>query len=555
MGILDVPGVSKNLADRRYAKRTVHIVGLWGQSNMSGRGASYSSFTDPAISRIKQFGSGASVITAANEPLDMHDVPSGIGPGLQFARNYLERLPFDDIILLVPSAHGGTALSTNTSPLGWRWGVSGNLSALAVTQMQAAIAKATTDYPDATISLDAILWFQGETDSTTGNMVSFATYQADLDALIAGARTTFGIPNLPFIVYRMIPEALGTGTRDQIDACHQNTPYRVAYTGVVPAISGQSNGDALHANATQHRVNGPIAFAEYLRVRSGRAPVYADVLFTVQVIDLVALSPGTGTSISLSWTASVNATSYLVEYKTSASSTWLTWSSVTPNSALVTGLTTGTPYDFRVTASNISGVAPVSATATATPAPIAPGTTIFADNFNRADAAVLGSTSTGSMPWQISVASGTGNGLIDTNRGGVNNGSGARTMAFVNTAFSNCAYTATLGVKDSGIEFLIFRYQDINNYLFLSRESVSGHWTLWKRVAGTPTIVGSTSAVLIASGDIVEVTLNGTSVIVKVNTVTLFTQTITDMQNATAYGFGSITTFAARWDNISAVTL
>jgi len=297
-----------------FAARRVHIIAGLGQSNMSGRGAGYSTFLDPVITRIKQFGSGASSLTAATEPLAMHDTPSGMGPLLQFARNYLETLSEDDVIVVVPAAHGGTALSTNTTPLGWRWGVSGNLSAQAAVQIHNAINAAAVAYPGSLVTFDAVLWFQGETDSTAGNAIPRTTYQADLDALIAGVRGEFTSPTLPWIIYRMIPEALGTGTRFQIDACHQNTPYRVAYTGVVPSIAGESNGDQLHANANQHRRNGPVALAEYLRVKSGRAPVYEDYQ--------APLEPTIGSSIWLDTATRADDTSINGDITETGSKTW-----------------------------------------------------------------------------------------------------------------------------------------------------------------------------------------------------------------------------------------
>lgn len=258
-----------------FAARRVHVVGLWGQSNMSGRGPNFSTFLDPVNSRIWQYGSGATAITPATEPLDMHDVPSGMGPGLQFARQYLQGLNQDDIILLVPSAHGGTPLVSSSVPLSWRWGVNGNLSSQAIQQMQSAISAAATNWPGATVTIDAILWFQGETDGT--NNITGTAYRADLDALISGVRTTFNQPSLPFIMGQMIPEALDTGTRREINYEQTNAPYRIPAVGMVlsPPV-GYSIGDDLHANSAAHReFYGPGYRDELLRIQSGVAPSHA----------------------------------------------------------------------------------------------------------------------------------------------------------------------------------------------------------------------------------------------------------------------------------------
>lgn len=531
--------------------RRVHLIGAYGQSNVSGRGIPYSTFTDPQNARIKQFparGSASGTIVAAAEPLTMHDTATGIGPALQFARQYLRDLPEDDIVIIVPAAHGGTPLSSDVQ-LAWRWGVAGNLSAQAVAQTQAALVAAEAAYPNAVVSLDAILWIQGETDSTTTAMISGPVYRVDLDALIAGVRSSFELPELPFILGQMLPEALGTGTRDAVNAVHQNTPYRVAFTGFSLAPSGMQNGDNLHFDAAGQRVNGSRMYAEFQRVRAGLAPVNPDAAFAGQVVGLGATSSSTGTTATLTWTAAVNAASYLVEYKTAAASMWTSHGSTASLLAAIAGLTPGTAYNFRVTASNVLGSAAASATFPFTPVATPAGTVVFSDDFARADASALGSTTVGGVPWSVSLA---GSGRIESGRGGLS-GTTRMTATVVGTADGK--FTETLAVKDGGQEFVVFRHVDLSNYLFLSRESASlVNWTLWKRVAGTATLVQN-SAVPITAGDVIEVTLNGSSVIVKINGTTAITATVADLVTATGYGFGTITTALSRWDNVSLVTI
>ncbi len=77
--------------------------------------------------------------------------------------------------------------------------------------------------------------------------------------------------------------------------------------------------------------------------------------------------------VTLSWTAASSGgsaiTDYLIEYKLSADSVWTTFADGTSAavSAVVTGLTNDSSYDFRVTAVNINGSGSASSTATATP--------------------------------------------------------------------------------------------------------------------------------------------------------------------------------------------
>ena len=80
--------------------------------------------------------------------------------------------------------------------------------------------------------------------------------------------------------------------------------------------------------------------------------------------------------ISLAWampdSGGRTISDYLVEYKASASGTWLTFAHAASANLgrTVTGLTNSTAYDFRVSAINSVGTGPVSSTATATPLPI-----------------------------------------------------------------------------------------------------------------------------------------------------------------------------------------
>ena len=66
-------------------------------------------------------------------------------------------------------------------------------------------------------------------------------------------------------------------------------------------------------------------------------------------------------------------TDYVVEYKLSSVSTWTTWSHVASGSTLsyrLTGLTNGSSYDVRVSATNSVGTGSVSTTSTTTPATV-----------------------------------------------------------------------------------------------------------------------------------------------------------------------------------------
>lgn len=88
--------------------------------------------------------------------------------------------------------------------------------------------------------------------------------------------------------------------------------------------------------------------------------------------------------VALAWSAvtgpEADVSDYIVQYKTSAGSSWTTFADGTSTtaSATVTGLTNGTSYDFRVAAVNSAGTSPYSAIVTATPATTASAPTITA---------------------------------------------------------------------------------------------------------------------------------------------------------------------------------
>lgn len=244
------------------------IVILAGQSNMSGRGTPYSTTTDPVNPRIFQYKSktpNANTIVPAAEPLDMHDTPTGIGPGLQFARWYAARaLDPARKVLLVPVAHGGTPLVSNAA-LAWRRGVAGNLYANMISQAQGALAAAGTG-----ARIVAMLWVQGETDGDAN--VTGAAYQTDFDALLNGIRTDLGVSDLPIVIGTMVPEYLTTGTRTQINGVHRSTPLRVARTDVAVGASGANMGDGNHYNAAGQRANGRAMYDAFERITQGLAP-------------------------------------------------------------------------------------------------------------------------------------------------------------------------------------------------------------------------------------------------------------------------------------------
>ena len=271
---------TKDTLSTVFVPKRVHFIGIIGQSNARGQGLPYIAEQNPSHPRIFQVpavGANAHTVVSATDPLIMPDYPAsveGIGPGFQFARQWMKDLGEDDVIVLVGGAYGGTPLSSDVT-LAWRYGVSGNLTAQFISQMQDGLASAAAFWPGAQRTIDGIIWVQGEQDGTLngGTGTPQSTYQADLDALIAGLRSTFLIPRLPFIIGSMAPEYFSTAVVATIHAVHADTPYRVPFTGFALGSYGYVNSDNVHINDLGQRLAGRRQYEEFQRVRNGIIPL------------------------------------------------------------------------------------------------------------------------------------------------------------------------------------------------------------------------------------------------------------------------------------------
>lgn len=241
------------------------IVLAMGQSNMAGSGEPFGPTTDPIAPQIDQYGANQRTIAPASEPLDYVDTRTGIGPALQFARWYTSQLAPGRRVLIIPAAKGGTRLSGSS---GDTWRVdreTPSLYAAAIAQTLEAITAAGPGRH----RVVAALWAQGENDSQAG--IAAATYQADLDALIAATRADLDEPGLPFILGPMVHDWLTTTappTGAAINDVHADTPNRVPGTGYVPATDDLPSDpvDLIHWPAPAMRLIGERLFTEWRRV-------------------------------------------------------------------------------------------------------------------------------------------------------------------------------------------------------------------------------------------------------------------------------------------------
>ena len=179
----------------------------------------------------------------------------------------------------------------------------------------------------------------------------------------------------------------------------------------------------------------------------------------------------------------------------------------------------------------------------------APG---FFDNFDRPVGTSLGVTSGEGKLWRYESNGVTP--LWRTSSGGaaVNISGGSRNTAWVDALATNGKLGVTaVSLGSYRVGGLVFRYQDINNNLFAYQAAADAGIAIYKRVAGTSTKIGDSSYIP-SDGDVYEVELNGSNIILRVNGVTKATATESAFIGETRMGLvGTSSSFQMGWDNMS----
>ena len=223
-----------------------------GQSNMSGRGREYDAAIDgPNNPRIRQW-SRANTIITAEEHLQHHDYdPSAatrVGMGTAFGRVYVETLPEQRDVLLVPTAHGGTGLVNGP------WSPGGFLFEEAVTRMEAALASGEGEGN----CVAAVLWHQGETDANWN--VGKYKYQSAWTDMIDTLRDRIpAAAEAPVVLGEFSPSDVEAHQERfaPVTAAIRAIPDRVKFTAVASANDLLGNpGDHVHFDSSSQREFG-----------------------------------------------------------------------------------------------------------------------------------------------------------------------------------------------------------------------------------------------------------------------------------------------------------
>jgi len=236
--------------------RPTELVAILGQSNAWGAGLPMDS-SDVADEQIQQFvGSGEyqQTVQAAYDPLIGHSPAIGVGPGIQFAEEL--HTATGNPVLLVPASEGSTGFAPHN---GMSWDPANttdeNLFDYAVSQINAALAL------DGNYRLSAIIWVQGENDTTRMDAPS---YSDAFDRLLDGLRAEFD--DTPVIVGSMTPDwiAEDPGTRAVIDDVHRAAATRYENVTYVEGPAGMHNpGETIHYSAAGQAEQGRRMFNAY----------------------------------------------------------------------------------------------------------------------------------------------------------------------------------------------------------------------------------------------------------------------------------------------------
>lgn len=235
------------------SKEKFQLFLLAGQSNMAGRGkldeaARQTNSAILALDKKQEW-------KIATDPLHWDKPAAGTGIGRPFAEIILSKNP-GATIGLIPTACGGSPIETWLPGKFW-----GQTKSHPWDDSIAAAKKAMKDG-----TLKAILWHQGESDSTAGDAPKYAER---LEDLINRFRKELDAPDLPFIIGQLgrFPAKPWDANRGMVDAAQQAVAKKLKNVRFVPIENPSSIGDNLHFDTPTLR-----RFAE------GYATAYLDII-------------------------------------------------------------------------------------------------------------------------------------------------------------------------------------------------------------------------------------------------------------------------------------
>ncbi len=219
-----------------------HLFLLVGQSNMAGRGkvSLQDTIAHPRVLTLTKDNQWKHAV----DPIHFDKKVAGVGLGRTFGILMAEATP-NSTIGLIPCAAGGSPIATWT-PGGYHDQTKSHPYDDAIKRTRIASTSGT---------LKAILWHQGESDSTAQRS---PVYEERLHELIARFRTEFEQPEIPFIVGQLgqFPERPWSPARKLVDLAHRSLPEKIANTQFVASDGLVHKGDETHFDAAGYRELG-----------------------------------------------------------------------------------------------------------------------------------------------------------------------------------------------------------------------------------------------------------------------------------------------------------
>jgi hypothetical protein len=240
----------------------LHVFLQGGQSNSEGR-------ADPAqlpsLFQLPQpdvdFYYGGSLTTL--RPLTPGSPITTFGPEITFGRRLSDRLCYDasNRVAVIKYSVGGSNLHT-------QWKAGGDATTAGdgpyyvnwQNTVTAGLAALAAKYPYAEITVDGMIWMQGESDASTAGYG--AAYDANLTAFIADVRLTLGLPRLPFVIGRIgQPDLHGDAGYAAVRAAQGAVAARDPWTGLIDTDGFSLKSDNLHFDGPGQMAMG-YAFAD-----------------------------------------------------------------------------------------------------------------------------------------------------------------------------------------------------------------------------------------------------------------------------------------------------
>ncbi len=237
--VFAVPAVAQPLPAQ---KSDFHLFLLIGQSNMAGRGKVSVDDKRP-IPRVLMLDKNNRWVPAV-DPMHFDKPVAGVGLGRSFAEVIAAANP-EVTVGLIPCAVGGSPIAS-WEPGGYHKQTKTHPYDDMLPRLHIALRRGT---------LKAILWHQGESDSTAELA---PLYETRLTKLITRLRSEVGEPEMPFIAGQMgrFPEQPWNEHRVAVDAVHRLLPAKVKKTAYVHSEGLTHKGDKVHFAAASYRQLG-----------------------------------------------------------------------------------------------------------------------------------------------------------------------------------------------------------------------------------------------------------------------------------------------------------